>query len=147
MSLEHCLFLSTETFDPISAIIRWEETAAWSHCGWLRLSDNWTFSAEMGGIAWRPPNPKAKILKLSCDGMEASLSKALLMAGHGYDFLGIIGIALGQNWEQKGTDFCAQLLFWYQNEVRCPLVNHKFIPFEHLKPSYILLSPYVQEIK
>lgn len=146
MALDHCLFLSTEPFDPISAIIRWEETAEWSHCGWMRLSDGWTYSAQMSGIKWRAPNPKAKILKLSCDGIEASLSKALGMAGHSYDFLGIVGIALGQNWEEKGTDFCSQLVFWAFQEVGCPLVNPRFIPVEHMKPSYILLSPYVNEL-
>lgn len=137
--MEHCLFLSNDG-SLIDDIIDWDESAIWAHCGWLRLSDGWTFSAQLSGIKWRPPNPKDKLLKLSADGTEAALSKALSMDGRGYDILGILGIALGQDWATKGTDFCSQLVIWAYDQVGCPLVNMKFIPLEHMKPSYILLG-------
>jgi len=143
--MDHCLFLSNDG-SLVDKIIDWDETASWPHCGWMRLSDGWTFSAQLGGIKWRPPNPKAKILKLSADGTEAALSKALSMEGKSYDVLGILGIAFAQNWEQAGTDFCSQLVFWAYDQVGCPLINMTFIPLEHLKPSYILLGR-ILEIK
>jgi hypothetical protein len=145
--LEHCLFLSTETSDPVSAVIRWYTDCDWSHCGWLRLADGWTYSAMFnGGVQWRPPNPKAKILKLSAAGIEASLSKALSVEGAAYDLLDILGIATGRNWSEPGEFICDKLVFWAQDAIGCPLVNMRFIPLIHLKPRDILLSPDVIEL-
>jgi hypothetical protein len=145
--LEFCLFLSTETYDPVSAVIRWYTNCEWSHCGWLRLADGWTYSAMVeGGVKWRAPNTETKILKLSCDGIEASLSKALTVEGSHYDLLDILGIATGRNWQAPGEFICDKLVFWAFDQIGCPLVNMEFIPLEHLKPRDILLGP-VLEIK
>lgn len=142
-----CLFLSTVECDPISAAIRAATNCAWSHTGFRRPSDGWTFSAMSdGGIAWRPPNPRAKILNLSTDGMDAALSKALTQAGLKYDFMDILGIAFHENWETPNRMICDKLVFWSFQQIGCPLVNMKFIPIEHLTPRDILLSPYVNEI-
>lgn len=142
-----CLFLSNDG-SVEDRVIDWYTDSSWPHCGWLRQSDMWTFSAEhSGGVAWRPPNPRAKILKLSCDGMDASLSKALTVAGATYDMLDILGIAMSKDWSVPGEFICDKLVFWAQNEIGCPLLNHTFIPLIHLKPQDILLSPYVLEIK
>lgn len=98
-------------------------------------------------MAWRPPNPKARVLKLTADGMDASLAKALTQEGDKYDWLDILGIATGKNLETPNRFICDKLVFWAQNEIGCGLVNHTFIPFEHLTPRDILLSPYVLEDK
>lgn len=146
--MEYCLFLSTVETDPISAIIRRATNCDWSHAGFMRLADGWTFSAmsDGQGVAWRPPNPNAKILKLSVQGIEAALSKAQSQAGSKYDFMDIAGIALGCNWSAPGSFICDKLVFWAFQEIGAPLVNPTFIPAIHLTPRDILLSPYVTEI-
>lgn len=47
--MDHCLFLSTEEFDPVSIAIRLKTDCDWSHVGFLRLADNWTFSTMSDG--------------------------------------------------------------------------------------------------
>jgi hypothetical protein len=141
-----CLFLSNDG-SLVDDVICWDETCSWPHCGWLRQSDMWTYSAQLiGGVKWRPPNPNAKILKLSADGMDASLSKALTLEGSHYNMLAILGIALAKDWSLPGNEFCMQIVAWCQDQVGCPLVNMTFIPLEHMKPSYMLLGR-VLEIK
>lgn len=93
-----------------------------------------------GGVAWRPPNPHTKILKLSADGMDASLSRALSVQGSAYDMLDILGIALNKDWAKPGEFICDKLVFWASNQVNCPLVNMDLIPLEHLTPRDILLG-------
>src|ERR1700686_2143657 len=141
MPSESCLFLSTEHYDPVSATIRWYTNCDWSHCGWLRLADNWTYSAmsDGKGVDWRPPNPRAKILKLSAPGTDEALQLALVVRGAKYDLKDILGIAFSKNWYTQGDYICDKLTFWFQDKANFPLVNHKFIPFEHLRPRDILL--------
>jgi len=140
------LFLSTEEFDPVSAAIRWYTKCAWSHAGWIRKSDGWTFSAMLdGGVAWRPPNPKAKVLMLTADGLDATLARAESQTGDKYDWLDILGIAVGGNLQMPNRSICDKLVFWAYQDFGSPLVNHRFIPMEHLTPRDILLSPYVNE--
>ena len=138
MALEYCIFLSNNG-SLVDKIIDWDETASWPHCGFMRLSDGWTYSAQLdGGVKWRPPDPKAKVLKLSVNGIDAALSKALVVEGEHYNYLGILGIAFAKNWSLPNHDFCSQLVFWaFQDN---PFVNMKFIPLEHMKPHYILLG-------
>jgi len=144
--MDYCLFLSTVEFDPVSAIIRARTNCAWSHTGFYRLADKWTFSAMAnGGVAWRPPDPRAKILVLAVDNVEDALTKAETQAGDGYDFLDILGIALGENWEAEGRMICDKLVFWAFKEIGYPLLNHTFIPMEHLTPRDVLLSASVKE--
>lgn len=143
------LFMSTEVNDPVSAIIRWRTTCDWSHTGFLRVEDGFTFSAmsDGKGIAWRPPNPKAKLLIIDAEGSEEALAKALAHEGKGYDFLSILGIALGKNWQTPGKFICDRLVFWAFQEIGKPLLNHTFIPLLHLTPADILLSPNVKEAR
>lgn len=141
-------FVSTVPRDPISAFIRGETDCLWSHMGWVRLSDGWTFSAMFdGGVIWRPPNPKARVLVLTCDGMDASLAKALTKEGEHYDWLGIVGMALRKNLDDSKLDFCDKLFIWAQNEVGCPIVNTRFIPIYHFSPADVLKSLYINEDK
>jgi hypothetical protein len=146
--LDTCLFLSTIELDPISASIRLKTESDWSHTGFYRLKDGWTFSAmaDGKGVAWRPPNPRAKILKLSTEGIEAALSKALTQEGKGYDRLDILGIALGISLKSDNKFICSTLVAWAFQQIGTPLLNPTFIPLQHITPRDILLSPYVQEI-
>lgn len=115
---EICLFLSNDGSIE-DHVIDWYTNCDWAHCGWLRRSDMWTYSAQHdGGLIWRPPNPKAKILKLSADGMDASLAKALTAEGSAYDMLNILGIALSKDWSTPGETICDKALFWFQDQVR-----------------------------
>lgn len=147
--MEYCLFLSTEEFDPVSAAIRLKTECAWSHVGFLRLSDNWTFSAmsDGKGVAWRPPNPKARILKLSTPNVDVAIAKAFTQEGKPYDKLDIVGIALGLNLESNGRFICSVLVAWSFEQIGVPILNPTFIPREHITPRDILLSPFVTEIK
>lgn len=150
--MDHCLFLSTERLDVASALIRWKTEADWSHVGFMRLADGATFSAmcDSQGVAWRPANPKAKILKLSHAAPEAidkALAHALTQAGRPYDRLDIVGIALGRNWFTADRFICSTLVCWAFEQIYMDLLNATFIPREHITPRDILLSPYVTELK
>jgi len=146
--MDHCLFLSTEEVNVASAAIRWKTESDWSHVGFYRLADAWTFSAmsDGQGVAWRPPNPKARILKLSVEGIEAALSKALTQTGKAYDKLDILGIALDRNWSTADRFICSTLVLWSFEQIAIPLLNPRFIPREHMTPRDVLLSPYVTEL-
>jgi len=141
------IFLSTED-DLISDLIRWRDGSSFSHCGFIRKSTGDTFSAMFdGGVKWRPPNPKARVLILTVQGQDAALSKALTKEGEAYDWLDIAGITTGRNWAMEGRMICDKLVLWAFQEVGCPLVNMTFVPLEHFTPRDILLSPYVMEDK
>ena len=163
-----CLFLSTVEFDPISAAIRFETKCDWSHVGFYRLGDQWTFSAmsDGKGVAWRPPNPHAHILlldylpsptnaqldaqldaQLNIGVMAAALAAAETQTGAKYDFLDILGIAFGPNWETPGRMICDKLVLWAFEQLHSPLLNMAFIPIEHMTPRDILLSPFLIERK
>jgi hypothetical protein len=140
------LFVSTETFDPESAIIRWYTACAWSHTGWLRKSDGATFSAMLdGGVGWRGANSRAKVLTLNAPGVDEAFTVALTQEGDAYDMLDILGIATGRNWEAPGKFICDKLVFWAFQKAGYPLLNPEFIPLEHFTPRDVLLSPAVQE--
>ncbi|MCU1305203.1 MAG: hypothetical protein JWQ87_5487 [Candidatus Sulfotelmatobacter sp.] len=141
------LFLSTEIWDPIAAIIRWHEDALWSHTGWRDVDTGRTFSAmaDGKGVAWREPNPHAKILMLNALGTDEAFQEALKFEGSGYDYLEILGIMLGRDWQTPGRVICSHLTFPQYAKVGKPLLNHTFIQFEKLIPSYTLLSPFVSE--
>ena len=143
------LFVSTEEFDPVSAIIRWHTACAWSHAGFLRKSDMWTFSAmaDGKGVSWRPPNPKAKVLALNYPETDKAFSAALTQAGKPYDFLDILGIAAAKDWSSTDAWICDKLVFWACIQAGAPLLNHTFIPLDHLTPRDILLSPLISEEK
>lgn len=147
--MEYCLFLSTEELDPVSAAIREETKCDWSHVGFYRCEDGYTFSAmsDGKGVAWRPPNKRAKILKLAAGGIESALSKALTQGGKPYDRLDIAGIALGANWSTASKFICSTLVLWAFEQAGIPLLNPTFIPRQHLTPRDVLLSPYLMEIK
>lgn len=150
--MDYCLFLSTEEFDPVSAAIRLKTECAWSHVGFLRLSDNWTFSAmsDGKGVAWRPPNPKARILKLRVEDsrfIDAAVAQALTQEGKPYDKLDILGIALSLNAESANHFICSTLVAWSFEQCGAPLLNPTFIPRAHITPRDILLSPFLAELK
>lgn len=141
-----CLFVSTEAADIESAAIRLRTECDWSHVGFMR-DDGWTFSAmaDGKGVAWRAPNPEARILKLSVGGVDAALSKALTQIGKAYDELDILGIALAKNWSTADRFICSTLVLWAFEQIGVPLLNPAFIPRAHLTPRDILLSPFVME--
>lgn len=151
--MDYCLFLSTVEDDPESAAIRLKTDCDWSHVGFMRLSDNWTFSAmaDGKGVAWRPPNPKAKILKLSVGDSISAITSALAWAetqeGRPYDKLDIAGIALDKDWHTPGSFICSTLVAWAFEKINFKLLSSTFIPREHITPRDILLSPFLAELK
>lgn len=150
-SQKYCIFLSTVELDPVSAAIRFATKCDWSHIGFYRLSDSYTFSAmsDGKGVDWRAPNPRCKILLLDLTNdpsgsiMEGALAIAEGQQGDHYDFLDILGIALGGNWETPGRMICDKLVLYAFQQLTLPLLNMTFIPIEHFTPRDILLSPYV----
>jgi len=146
--MDHCVFLSTVELDPVSAAIRLRTECSWSHVGFMRLADSWTFSAmEDGhGVAWRAPDVHAKILKLSAPNVDAALAEALSQQGKPYDAVDITGIALGFNWAVANHFICSTLVVWAFQQAGAPLLNPTFIPLDHVTPRDILLSPSVTQL-
>jgi hypothetical protein len=54
---------------------------------------------------------------------------------------------LNSNLTDPNAFDCDQLVFWSAAQLGTPLVNHTFIPLQHLTPRDVLLSPFVTEIK
>lgn len=149
------LFMSTIKDDPVSALIRRMSMCDWSHTGFYRLEDGWTFSAmnDGKGVAWRPPNPKATILKITAPGVEDAFSWALKQEGKPYDRLDIAGFVFDRDWQNPSSFICDRLNFLaFINASLIPgslaksLLNHKFIPLEHLTPRDILVSNLVTQV-
>ena len=144
---ELCLFLSTETADPISAVIRFFTLCSWSHCGWVRLTDGYTYSAmnDRHGVAWRKPNKHVKLLKLRAPYMREAFNYALRFEGCSYDLIDIAGMFMHRNWMKPSSFICDRLVFQSFAAIGRPLVNHQFLPMQHLWPRDILLSNWITE--
>jgi hypothetical protein len=142
-----CLFLSTQEDDIESALIRRFTMCDFSHTGFYRIADGWTYSAmaDGKGIAWRPPNPKAKVLLLNAPMMQEAFKWALTQEGKAYDRANILGFVLNKDWATPNQFICDRLVFESFKQVGYSLVNLNFIPIEHLTPRDILLSPFVTE--
>jgi hypothetical protein len=142
--MDICLFLSTDPCDIESALIRRFTMCDWSHVGFYR-SDGWTFSAmnDGKGVAWRPPNPKAKILLLQAPKMQEAFASALTQEGKAYDVADILGFIANQTWATPDSFICDRLVFASFVAAGAPLLNHKYIPMEHLTPRDVLLSPFI----
>ncbi len=145
----NCLFLSTEELDIESAMIRRLSMCDWSHVGFYRVDDGWTFAAmnDGNGIAWRLPNPKAKLLLLDVPRIDEALAAALTQAGKAYDVADILGFIANTSWHSPDKFICDRLVFWAFQQIGQPLLNHTFIPMEHLTPRDVLLSPLLTERK
>lgn len=144
-----CLFLSTQEDDIESALIRRFTMCDFSHTGFYRFTDGWTYSAmaDGKGVAWRPPNPKAKVLLLHAPNMQQAFEWALTQEGKAYDKANILGFVLNKDWVTPNELICDRLVFESFRHTPTPLVNHTFIPIEHLTPRDILLSNQVTGIK
>jgi hypothetical protein len=142
-----CLFMSTDTspFDWESGLIRRLSMCDWSHTGFLRKSDNFTFSAmnDGKGVNWREPNPQAKVLLLDAPHVEDMLAVAETQTGKPYNRKEIFGFIFNKNWTNPYAFDCDQLVFWSAIQVGFPLLNHTFIPLEHLTPRDILVSEHI----
>src|ERR1700722_10537931 len=130
---KHALFLSTEIADIESATIRRLSMCAWSHVGFHRLADGWTFSAmnDGKGVDWRPPKPKAKILLLDLPHVDEIAAIAFTQQGKPYNRKEILGFIFNRDWTNPNDFDCDQLVFWSAMKFGTPLVNHTYIPLEH----------------
>lgn len=136
-----CVFLSTEEHDFLSAAIRWDTRAKWSHIGWERLSDGWTYSAmnDGKGVAWRPPNPKAEILRLNIPGMQEAFQWALSQEGKPYDQRDILGFIAGRDWgDHDGSKWICSELTASAFDKTTPLFA-RWTPLWHISPRDHLL--------
>jgi hypothetical protein len=143
-----CIFLSTQKYDLVSALIRRATNCDWSHCGFFNRTNHTTYSAmaDGKGLTFRPVGPTQKMLLLTAPGVEAAYQKALEWEGTPYDFKGVFGMVIGRNWDDPTKLFCDLTVFRAQRETGNPLVNHTFLPDIHLTPRDILLSPYVRSL-
>jgi len=143
------LFLSTETTDIESALIRRLSMCDWSHAGFYRNADAWTFSAmnDGKGVAWRPPNPRCSILLLTMPRVDEVAAIAFSQEGKPYNRKEILGFLTNRDWTSPNTFDCDQLVFWSASQLGTPLLNPCFIPIEHLTPRDILLSPLVTQLE
>ena len=142
-----CLYLSTETWDLVSAVIRWVSLCAESHVGFIDTSTMMTFSAKADGkgIAWRKLNKREKILILKVPRCDEALKVALTREGEPYGYLDILGMILHRNWLPMKGAICDVLVFWAFQQIGQPLLNHKYIPVEHLYPAHVLLSQLIED--
>lgn len=145
----YCLFMSTEANGLESALIRRFTLCDWSHCGFYRLSDGWTYSAmsDGKGVAWRKPNPHANLLLLDAPRTDEALTWALTQEGKPYDRLDIAGFIFNKDWVNPNSFICDRLVFLAFANIGQPLLNHTFIPMEHLFPRDVILSRLVTERK
>jgi hypothetical protein len=143
-----CLFVSTERWDPVSAIIRLGTEDDWSHTGFYRPADGFTFSAmdDGKGVSFRKPIEHAKLLLLTTPRVDDMFEAALTQEGKPYNSLGILGIIFHRNWSDPNAEFCSQLVLWSAIKIGAPLLNPQFIPIQHMTPRDILLSPLVSEL-
>lgn len=141
-----CLYMSTDPYDPVSALIRLKTECGWSHVGFYDLDKNLTFSAMNDGlgVAWRPLKEHQKILLLDCDFINEIFQEALKQEGKRYDQLDIVGLATGLNLHQEGCLICDVLVFKAAQDSKHPLLGMWAIPLYHLTPRDILLSPSVR---
>lgn len=139
------LFLSTEVIDVEAALIRRLSMCDFSHCGFRRQVDGWTYSAMNDGlgVALRPPNPQAKILSLTLPNVDEIAAIAFTQEGKPYNRKAIAGFAFNRDWSQPDAFDCDQLVFWAAIKFGTPLVNHTFIPLEHLTPRDVLLCTFI----
>jgi len=144
--MDICLFLSTQADDIESALIRRFTMCDWSHVGFYRPSDGSTFSAmnDGRGVAWRTANPKAKLLLLQAPKMEEAFAYALTQQGKAYDVADILGFIADRDWKTPDSFICDRLIFASFVAAGAPLLNHRYIPIEHLTPRDVLLSPLIE---
>lgn len=136
------VFVSTVKWDPISAAIRWATLCDWSHTGFYDDSTGMTFSAmhDRGGVAWRKPDPRARMMLLEVPRADEALQIAEQWAGLRYDTRDILGIILRRDWKSPDAYICDRVVFKAFELLAAPLLNHTFIPMEHLAPDDVLKS-------
>jgi hypothetical protein len=134
--------MSTQRHGIESELIRRFSMCAWSHTGFYRLSDSWTFSAmnDGQGVAWRPPNPNVEILLLNHSRVDEMAAIAFTQEGKKYNCKEILGFIANKDWTNPDEFDCDQLVFWTAIQLKDPMLNHKYYPLEHLTPRDILLS-------
>lgn len=134
------LFLSTNKWDPLSAVIRWNTRCPWSHAGFMREEDGWTFSAMTdGGVKWRKPNPKDTGIVLEALETDKAFAWALTQAGKPYDWRAIAGLALDRDWRSEGSWFCSELVARGYENTSSPLLN-PFAQVFRITPRDLTLS-------
>lgn len=95
------------------------------------------------GVAWRPPNPEAKMLLIDTPRVEDMLAWALTQEGKPYNRKEIAGFIFNRNWSERDTWDCDLLLFASGVAIDFPLLNRTFIPLQHLTPRDILVSEHI----
>jgi hypothetical protein len=151
-----CLYMATETYDPVSILIRERTECAWSHVGFFNLENNQTFSAmcDGKGVAWRPIGRNQKILLLDVapgmymqNAIQMAFNKALTQIGKPYNELDILGITLGRDWCTADRFICSTLVLWAFDQIGTPLLGMWALPIDHMTPRDVLLSPLIIERK
>jgi hypothetical protein len=142
------IYLSTETYDPISLMIRVVTHSKWSHIGFAEQMDDgsWrTLSAMFdGGVKYRAM-PKQFIL-MTAPGVEEAYQEAKTQLGKPYDWRSILGIVMNRDWREVDSWYCAEIVAWAFEQVMQPLFNTSF-GVNWITPRDFFLSPYVSEVK
>lgn len=142
------VFLSTQTWDPASAMIRWDTRCDYSHAGFLDTANNLTFSSMLvGGVAWRTVqklNP-SKMLRLLFPGTDAALSWAQTQQGKRYDWSAIAGMGADRNWRDPNRWFCSELVAAAFEKTGNPLFSPDTTVYR-ITPRDLLLPTNVQVI-
>ena len=142
-----CGFLSTELHDPASMIIRWGTHCDYSHIGWMRFSDQWTFSAmnDSTGVGWRRPNTRSKIILISVPKMQEAFEWALTQEGKPYDIRDILGFVVSKNWGDHDMKawICSELFAYSFAAIGSPLFSFN-TPLWHISPRDNLLPTSVK---
>jgi len=146
-----CLYLSTERWSPLSALIRFNTRCEYSHVGFK--DGDWYFSAQLnGGVRYRsrfcvgPAKEKmTSELLLTAPGIEEAYQWAKTQASKPYDWGAILGLATDRNWRNDDRWFCSELIAKSFEQVGHPLLNPAIVSWR-ITPRDILLSEHVTRV-
>lgn len=137
-----CVFLSTITRDPMSAVIRWVTRCPYSHTGFFDTDTRKTYSAMLkGGVQWRTPT-YTSLLLLGAPKTEEAFQWALTQEGKKYDWTAITGFAMNRDWREEDRWFCSELVCAAFEKVGAPLLNPQMQVYR-ITPRDLLLSPFI----
>lgn len=142
------IYLSTETYNPASIIIRYGTHFEYSHAGFFNDEDNSYLSAQLTGgvkIRYTPEEKFTKRVLYTAPGITQAYECAKKQIGQKYDWRAILGIASDHDWHEKEDWFCSELVAYAFEEVGNPLLNPNTVVWR-ITPRDLTLSPLVTKI-
>jgi uncharacterized protein YycO len=136
------LQIVTESWDPISAAIRYSTRSWASHAEFVSTDSGSTFGARCTGVRCRLSRDRySRVEQFTAEGIEEAYKWAWTQNGKGYDFSAITGMAVNRNWRDETRWFCSELIAASFEKVGAPLLsNRPSSPAWRITPRDLLLS-------